>query len=287
MATNKDDAEFGAKYWADQAAQRWVKNQAELDRAIGPFGRAVLDRLELARFSRALDVGCGCGATTLELAGHVGAPAGSGSVVGLDVAPAMLDCARNRAREANVQNVSWVCADAATYSDELGFDLLFSRFGVMFFQDPAPAFENLRRMLRSNGTCAFVCWQELERNPWVQVPVAAATSVLNKGTLFEEGPGPFSLGSRTHLQQLLQSAGFDAVTIEPFEYDVVFSNAGLEAAVHFATTAGTAGRLLVDADEATRARVIEAMTPALAPHAKGQRVALPGAAWLVFAQRTR
>ncbi len=150
---NSDQIEF----WNGLAGERWVRHQNELDAMIGGIGDDVLARAQISEGERVLDVGCGCGHTTLEIARQVGK---SGSVTGIDISAMMLDHARTRADAAGVENVEFLNADAATQQfPETGFELLFSRFGVMFFSDPVAAFKNLASAIKPGGRLAFACWR--------------------------------------------------------------------------------------------------------------------------------
>ena len=163
-------------YWNEQSGPKWVALDGRLDALISPYGDRALERTKPALGERVLDVGCGCGRTTLELAARVGSP---GSVTGIDISTVMLARARERARKSGAQNVRFENADVQTHAFEPGsFDLAFSRFGVMFFADPVAAFANLRGALAPGGRLAFVCWQPLANNPWMQVPLAATAPHL-------------------------------------------------------------------------------------------------------------
>ncbi len=160
------------QYWNEQRGRAWVAQQELIEAQLAPLGRHAMDRAAIAAGERVLDVGCGCGQTTLELARRVGP---RGSVLGADISSVMLGRARELAGAAGATNVRFEEADAQTHAfPPAGFDVLFSRFGVMFFADPRAAFANLRTALRPGARVAFVCWQALPLNPWMAVPLAAA-----------------------------------------------------------------------------------------------------------------
>ena len=175
------------RYWNEVNAEKWIRFQGVIDEQIRSLGRAAMERVAMRSGERALDVGCGCGDTTLEIAHRVG-PAGF--VVGLDVSAPMLAEAERRARERSVSNARFLNADAQTHTfSAAGFDVGFSRFGVMFFADPARAFANLGHALRPGGRFAFVCWQAIDRNPWMGVPMAAAARESLPAAVGPAGPG--------------------------------------------------------------------------------------------------
>jgi ubiquinone/menaquinone biosynthesis C-methylase UbiE len=200
-------------YWNEVSAPKWLRFQKVLDQQLGELGRSVMDRAAIRAGEHVLDVGCGCGDTTLELARRVGR---DGSVVAIDVSTPMLERAIENARAREVANVAFWNADAQTYGlPPAAFDLVYSRFGVMFFVDPARAFSNLGRALRSGGRVSFVCWQALERNAWMAVPMAAAARVIpSPARPGPEAPGPFSFADPNRVRGILGGAGFTDVTVE-------------------------------------------------------------------------
>src|SRR5882672_4013246 len=194
-------------YWNHAGASRWVAHQERLDRSFQPIDVAVQARAAAAPDEHVVDVGCGCGGSTLALAERVGP---RGSVLGVDVSAPML--ARARERAASLPWVGFTEADATTHRFEPDADLLYSRFGVMFFDDPARAFANLRAALRNSGRMCFVCWRSPAENPWFTVPVAAAERVLGPlPPLPPNAPSPFALADQERVHALLTSAGFRAV----------------------------------------------------------------------------
>jgi len=275
---NREQLEF----WNGLAAERWVRHQARLDRALGPFGEAALDRLGLAPGQSVLDVGCGTGDTLLSIARRLG---GQGSVVGVDLSRPMLARAGERTRELAL--VELIEADASAHPFGPRFDALFSRFGVMFFADPVFTFGALRRTLRaSGGRLGFVCWQAFEDNPWLRLPLLAARSLVTEPTTETDphAPGPFAFADPARVQDLLSRAGYSDIAIEGFRSPVLMSEEGLDQAVDFTLQTGPVVRLLVEQPEPVRQLAKERIREQLAPFAAGQRVELAGSAWLVSAR---
>ncbi|MFL5263883.1 MAG: class I SAM-dependent methyltransferase [Anaeromyxobacteraceae bacterium] len=199
--------------WNGPGAAGLLAVRPSLEAAIEPLGLATIDALRPAAGERALDVGCGLGETTLELARRVGP---RGAAVGVDVAQPFLAVAREESR--GVWNVSYLLADAQTHPFAAGFDLCFSRLGLMFFDDPPAAFGNLRRALRPGGRFAAVVWGPPAACAWVELPLRAVRGVLpSVPDPATSGPGPFSLSDRAALLGLLSDAGFADVRVEPAE----------------------------------------------------------------------
>ena len=273
------------KYWDELAGPRWVAMHERVDEQIGFLGEMALDRASIARGEKALDVGCGCGATTLALAERVGA---EGSVLGLDISTPMLAVARRRLDERGLSTRARLQrGDAQTCElPSQEFDVLFSRFGVMFFQDPVAAFANLRRALRPGGRVSFVCWQTMERNPWMSVPALAASKHVELPPRPAPGaPGPFAFGDAERVRSILDAAGFGRVRIdEKSESLDVGGRRSLEETVEFMLQTGPAGAALAGAEDSLRARVAESVAQAIGPYQGPTGVRMPCAAWLVTAR---
>jgi SAM-dependent methyltransferase len=229
----------------------------------------------------ALDVGCGCGATALELAHRVGPNAG---VVGIDISRAMLAVAAQRAQALRLANIRFINADAATHAfGEPPCDLLFSQFGVMFFDDPARAFENLRRAVRDGGRVAFACWRGLRENPWFAVPLDAGTPLLPPQPPGPaHAPGPLSFADPAYVRGILSGARFADVALTAA--DIRLPLGPRAQAVDFLTQMGPLTRRLAGAEPAVRDAVLRAVDGALRQHETAGAVELGGGIWLVSAR---
>jgi SAM-dependent methyltransferase len=275
------------RYWNEQGGPRWVQRQQQLDAQIHPLGLVAMQRAGIRPGEQVLDVGCGCGQTALELAQRVGA---GGSVLGIDISQPMLTRARERQHELGIKNLELLHADAQTYPFERErFDLIFSRFGVMFFDDPAAAFANLRTALRSDGRLCFLCWQTLEKNEWARVPFLAATRHIQPpAPPAPDAPGPFAFANPDRVRRLLEAGGFKDVSCESYEAELNMGGARtVEEAVEFSLEIGPIARLLGDADLDVRTRVAQAVREVLTPYVSQHGVSLRGAAWIVLARPDR
>ena len=272
------------RWWNEQSGPRWVASEAVLDAQIAPLGLAAMERARIAAGERVLDVGCGCGQTTLQLAERIGP---RGSVTGIDVSTPMLERARARAVERGLAHTRFLNADAQTTAiGTAAFDLIFSRFGVMFFADPTAAFANLRASLAPGGRVVFVCWQELMRNPWMRVPLLAAAPHLPPLTPPAAGaPGPFAFADPARVRGILEAAGFADVAIDPCESELAVGGVGgnLEQAVELVMQLGPLAAALREADADLRLRVAASVREAIAPYATPAGVKLGSAAWIVRA----
>jgi SAM-dependent methyltransferase len=270
-------------YWNELAGAKWLAFEPLLDAQISSLGLAVMDRARTSPGQRVLDVGCGCGQTSLQLGERVGA---TGVVTGIDVSRVMLERARTRVRDAGLGQVRFENGDAQTFSFErASFDLVFSRFGVMFFADPTAAFANLHGALAPGGRLALLCWQGLDRNPWMRVPLAAVARHIALPAPPAPGtPGPFALADAERVRGILEDAGFADVAFESLECEVLIGGGvDLERSVGFALQMGPAGAALREAGEATRLAAAESVREALAPYTTPEGVRMPSASWVVGA----
>lgn len=266
-------------FWNGPGGDQWVAEQARMDAMLDPVLTAAIAHAAPRAAETVLDVGCGCGATTLALAQTVGP---GGRVTGLDVSAPMLGLARSRG--AGRDNLAWLLADAATHPFEpASVDLVFSRFGVMFFGEPVAAFANLRRALRPDGRLVFACWSPFAENDWMRVPLRAAYAHVPPLPRPGPGePGPFAFAEPEPVSRMLIQAGFapPRFTKRGLALDLA-DGQGLEAAAQHAASFGPAGRALQDQPEAARSAATAAIRVALAPYADAGRVHLPAAIWLV------
>jgi SAM-dependent methyltransferase len=266
-------------YWNERSGAKWVAAQEELDRRIAPYGEAAMAALPLGAGVRVLDVGCGCGDTSLALARRVGE---TGSVLGVDISAPMLQRAEARARAAGAAQCRFLLADAQTAALEpASVDVVFSRFGVMFFADPVAAFANLARAARPGGALGFVCWQAAPANQWVSIPLAAAAAHVPLQPPPAPGaPGPFAFADQTHVRRTLERAGWEDVRIEP--HTPAFPvGSDVDDAVRFLLQIGPAAAALRDAAPDAVARVRDTLREALRRFATADGVVLGSAAWLV------
>lgn len=267
-------------YWNAAAGETWVAQQDRLDRQLQPLGRTAMAALGPAADERLIDVGCGCGQTSLELAGEVGP---DGSVLGVDISAPMLAVARRRAAEAGLTNVRFLEADAQTRAFARGgADAVFSRFGVMFFGDPPAAFANLHQALRPGGRLAFVCWRPLALNEWMLLPMRAALEHLPPppSPADPSGPGPFAFADADRVRSILAEGGFKAIEIDA--HDTLVGGNGLEETVALSLRVGPLGMMLRE-NPGQRDTVIDSLRTALEPHAGPSGVFLPASVWIVTA----
>jgi SAM-dependent methyltransferase len=269
-------------YWNGPGGQHWADRQQSQDVVLAPVSDALIERAGPRAGERIIDVGCGCGAITVAL-GHKVGP--NGHVLGIDVSAPMLARARQIAPAG--LPVDFVLADATVYPfDPASFDLLVSRFGVMFFADPALSFANMRKALRPSGRLAFACWRDPRENPFFMAPLQAAYKHVPKlPQLGPDDPGPFAFASEARVTRILGEAGFSGIAMERCDLSLDTAvGGGLEAAVEAALEIGPTARALAEQPPELVAAATDSIREALKPFVRGQAVSLPASIWIVTAR---
>ena len=265
-------------YWNTTGAPRWVASQELIDRDLERVTAALYAFANARPGERVLDVGCGFASTSLELRVQVGE---NGAVVGVDIAEPMIEAARKRP---GAERIAFVVADAATYAFEPTFDLVFSRFGTMFFADPVAAFANLRTALAPEGRLAFVCWRPLEDNPWARVPLVTAEPLLPPEPPKDpHAPGPFAFADGDRVRRILTDAGFRDIRVDRHDTANVLGQTAEETADHVMTI-GLIARRVAEVDDATREQIRARLVSALQPFVSREGVTLQSSIWLVGAR---
>ena len=270
------------EYWNTEAGRAWAARQESWDTAMKPFSDAALIRAAVAAGERVIDIGCGCGATSLQLAELVGP---KGKVLGVDVSKPMLDRAQQRGAGNPV--LRFEEADATTYAFERGAaDLLFSRHGVMFFAEPERAFTNLRTALKPNGRLAFSCFRTPKENGLITTILAAVTEFVPPlPKMNPDDPGPFAFQDPERVKRILGAAGFKSVALEPVDVQSDISNGkGMDEAVVNAMEIGPASRALSGAAPELRAKAEAALRTVFTPLQKDNKVLLGAGLWIVTAK---
>jgi SAM-dependent methyltransferase len=283
-SADKQDNTAQIAYWNDRAAVTWTAFQERLDALFEPLTALAVDAAAPKPGEHVIDIGCGCGATVLALAQRLGP---TGEVLGLDVSEPMSARARERIAGAGLTNAQVVVSDAATHDFQgARADLLFSRFGVMFFADPVAAFANLRGAMQQGGRLLCAAWRQMADNPWFSVPLEAGLPLLAPQPPADpDAPGPFAFADPEHTLGIFTKAGWSDVALTRHDVPIRIAAAGqLEQAVEFATRVGVLARMLAaEENPDTRARVRLAVAEALKPYDGPTGVNLSGSIWLISA----
>jgi ubiquinone/menaquinone biosynthesis C-methylase UbiE len=262
--------------WNDTAGRAWDETQETLDAVLAPFEHLLVEAVAARGAKRVLDVGCGTGSTTLAIARQVGA---AGSAVGVDISEPMIALANRRAARESAPP-RFLCADAQTHTFEpAGFDMIVSRFGVMFFDDPVHAFENLRRAAAKGAALHVIAWRSAADNPFMTTAERAAAPFLPQLPARKpDEPGQFAFADRSRVDSILQEAGWSEIDIQPLDVECTLPKHELE---RYVTRLGPLGRALPQLDEQTRARVLDAVREASSSYVHGDNVRFTAACWIV------
>ncbi len=276
------------EYWNGDAGKTWAKNQSILDASMEQLSERALSLADPKPGEQVLDVGCGAGETTLALTRKITAGGAPGRMLGVDVSEPMLARARERAAESNLEKsaLAFLNADAAAHDFAPGsFDLVFSRFGVMFFVDPVRAFKNLYRATRPSGRLAFMCWRTMAENGWAHAPLDLVRAFLPaQPEPPAEAPGPFAFAGEAHTKGILTAAGFCDITFTPADHFMTLGTTPAEA-TEFVVTIGPAARALREAGDPELVPKVRAkLTTMFEGYNREGRIALPAAVWLVSAR---
>jgi SAM-dependent methyltransferase len=268
--------------WNGAMGQLWAEKQREIDAIIVPFGEAALKAAAPQPGERVIDIGCGCGNTSIEIARIVGE---RGTVLGVDVSQPMLAVARSQAGQTRYRNLEFRDADASEAVLPTDLDLLFSRFGVMFFSQPSPAFRHMRAALRAGGRCVFVCWRTPRDNAWAMAPLSAAREAMGvtPPPADPHAPGPFAFADDVRLRAILADAGFGDINIRRVDMSLTLGATPHDAAER-ALRIGPASRFVREVGVEHLPVILDAVERALAPLAAPDgRVLLSGSSWIVSA----
>ena len=278
-----------AQYWNGEAGETWVERNNEMDTMMRPLGATAIERADVTTGEHVLDIGCGCGGTTLDLSACVGS---TGLVLGVDISKPMLSFAKHRIQELpeNLRRVpSFQLADATDFDfPEGSFDLLFSRCGVMFFSDPTAAFTNLRKALKVGGRLTFLCWGPLSENDWFMTPLMAARPHLPPSTSTTpdpRAPGAFALSDTQYVTDILSTAGFKRIHFEATSPIMkVGREQSLDETTEFFMELPPISRALTDQPDSLRTRVKEAITETITDRYRDGFVNMGAKCWIVTAE---
>ncbi len=270
----------GAAFWNSTMGHAWVSQQAVISDVFTSVTSVSLVAAAAKQGEHVIDIGCGPGDTLLAFARAVGP---SGDALGVDVSVPMLEFARHRAAEAGLANVTCALADATTYAFEpRRANLVYSRFGMMFFDDPIKAFTNIRSAMKMGGRLVFVCFRTMPESPWFRVPIEAARPhVPPQPPVDPLAPGMFSLAREDRLRGVLTEAGFREIALNAT--DVPIHGKDTTQSMAFITQVGPLPALLENASDQQRKRATEAARNALAAQIGADGRGLHVGLWLVSA----
>ena len=278
---NKEQKNF----WSGQGGDIWVQRQNSMDTMLNPLGEIALNKLELNDNENVLDIGCGCGSSTLSIAKLIKP---NGKVTGLDISEPMLQRARESAQELSLENISFRCLDVQT--EDIGeniFTAAFSRFGVMFFEDSLAAFKNINTSLTAGASLSFVCWQSPANNPWQSLFVQEVKKFIDLPSPPPRSPGPFAFMEAEYVNSILQDSNFENIEIVGYEADVnMFSGRSLPDAVKDYTSINpVVSKMLKDSPKKLTEKILNSVINAFMPYFSEKGLIFPSSTWLISANK--
>ena len=272
------------QFWSGAGGDVWVNKQREMDIMLNPLGDRVIERLDLKSDSKIIDIGCGCGATTLEIAKKIT----QGEILGVDISEPMLDKAAETAREMSLSNISFEVKDVQVdVMPQNYFDVAFSRFGVMFFEDPFEAFKNIHSSLKEDGLLSFVCWQNASLNPWQSLSIQVIKEFLDLPAPAPKSPGPFAFEDKTYLEDILRESGFKGLEILDNQEDIImFSGKSIrEACEDYLTINPVVTEMLKNSKPELTEEILEALVIKFSNFHQNDGLLFPSATWIVTAKK--
>jgi len=265
--------------WNGPAGRAWVEAQEVLDQMFKPLEDLLIEAVVAGSGRRVLDVGCGTGSTTLAVARLPGA---KGHCIGIDISEPMITAARARAEREGTP-ASFIRANAQDHAFEpASFDMIISRFGVMFFDDFVHAFANLRRAAKDDAELRFVAWRSPSENPFMTTAERAAAPLLpNIPARRPDAPGQFAFADQRRVHRILEESGWAGIDIQAIDVPCTLPEKEL---VRYLTRLGPLGLILHEADDRTRTQVIETVRAAFEPYVHGAEVRFNAACWMIGAR---
>ncbi len=279
-----------SEYWNGNAGKQWASLANNQDTLLGKLGEATMDAAGVSIGQSVLDIGCGSGGSTFEISRRIGS---DGTVWGVDISKPMLDIAIGRLTSHDIGNVKLSEADVTTFNftNHL-FDIAFSRFGVMFFEDPVASFSSIANSLKSNGRLAFCCWRSLSKNEWFELPLNVGLKYCDQDNQVDPmdaaghsyTPGPMAFKDRDIIDKILSDSGFSAISIKDLKSTLVVGLTPTIAANNLISI-GPLSRLLLNYDDQTKALVQTELEQQLMQHVTSEGVTLKSNIWIITARK--
>jgi len=283
MQTHKAEKPSEESNWAGPGGERWLANLDRFESMIRPIGDALIDSADFHHAENVIDLGCGAGATSLEIARRVGP---EGSVTGLDISEVLLKEATRRAIANGLNRLQFILGDAAKAPlPKVAVDCVFSRFGSMFFSSPYAAFAHIHGFLKPGGRLTLACWAPLTLNPWMLEVRQTVSRHFNVPEMIPRTPGPFAFDNPDYLRDILSKSNFSNVTITPWQGDIHIGGPGThpDAAAEFLLKAVSIAQFINEAPESLKTLVHKELATRLETRCRADGVVMPAAAWMVSA----
>ena len=274
---NQEQKEF----WNEKKGKIWVSLESNIDKMLGPLGHHAIKILNPKSGEKILDIGCGTGSTSQSLSKLVGE---NGLITGIDISEPILRFAKNQLDNRNIKNIDFIQEDAQTFNlSNFNYDAIFSRFGIMFFEDPFFAFKNIKKSLNSKGRITFICWSTREENDWITLSSKVASQFLElppKNNPRE--PGPFAFEEYSYIKEILTKSGWKNINIKNHKENIIVGKT-LDHAAAFLSKMGPMSVPFENSNEKTKAKVIEALKECYSKYLIPKGVEFHFSTWIVSA----
>ena len=274
---NQEQKEF----WNEKKGKIWVSLESNIDKMLGPLGHHAIKILNPKSGEKILDIGCGTGSTSQSLSKLVGE---NGLITGIDISEPILNFAKNQLENRNIKNIDFIQEDAQTFNlSNFNYDAIFSRFGIMFFEDPFFAFKNIKKSLNSRGRITFICWSNREENDWITLSSKVASQFLElppKNNPRE--PGPFAFEEYSYIKEILTKSGWKNINIKNHKENIIVGKTLYHAAA-FLSKMGPMSVPFENSNEKTKAKVIEALKECYSKYLIPKGVEFHFSTWIVSA----
>jgi SAM-dependent methyltransferase len=267
--------------WNNDSGPRWASESDRRDRILDPVADALFTAAGLAAGEHVLDIGCGCGATTLAAARTV---TPGGTATGIDISEPMLDVAQRRRETSGATNVRFITGDAQTHTFPRPFDVAISRLGTMFFDDPIAAFTNIAVGLRHGSRLCLATWQRFANNDWLTVPSAALVRYGTMPDIDHNAPGGFAQSDPDTVTRVLAAAGYDSIALNPVNLVLTVGTDLADGIDHVMSMRVVRGMYETVPDR-DRPAALDAIRTVLADHTDDTGVHMSAAIWIITATR--
>ena len=268
-------------YWTNSAGKLWVKDKVEKDNMLEPLGNYALSKFNIIEGMNVLDIGCGTGITTTQIAKKIN---NIGYVSGLDFSETMINEAIKYSEKLGIKNINFAVKDIQNEELKiLEYDAAFSRFGVMFFSNPIMAFKNIYSALKKNGILTFICWQSQKENPWYNSGLEIVKKYIDVPLPKEKSPGPFAYADKSYIHNILTNSGYKDIEFYSYEKDIeLFKGLTLEPAIreYIESTPIFKEKILI-LDTLDKEKIFLEIKDIWEPYFKDKHLLFPSKTWVI------
>ena len=268
-------------YWTNSAGKLWVKDKVEKDNMLEVLGNYALSKFNIIEGMNVLDIGCGTGITTTQIAKKIN---NIGYVSGLDFSETMINEAIKYSEKLGIKNINFAVKDIQNEELKiLEYDAAFSRFGVMFFSNPIMAFKNIYSALKKNGILTFICWQSQKENPWYNSGLEIVKKYIDVPLPKENSPGPFAYADKSYIHNILTNSGYKDIEFYSYEKDIeLFKGFTLESAIreYIESTPIFKEKILI-LDTLDKEKIFLEIKDIWEPNFKDKHLLFPSKTWVI------